>query len=67
VLRGFAVMRVPHTFVAETDTSQLAPSSPEFPAPGWGHRGARLRPFVARAGRVDDSEAVVLAVPPTRP
>ena len=55
---------VPHTFVAEIDSSQLAPLSTEFPSPAWGHRGARLRIFVALAGRVDDFEAVVLAVPP---
>jgi hypothetical protein len=58
---------VPHTFVAEIDCSQLAPLSTEFPAPAWGHQGARLRIFAALAGRVDDFAAVVLPVPPGVP
>jgi Domain of unknown function (DUF1963) len=58
---------VPHTFVAEIDASQLAPLSTEFLSPAWDHAGARLRIFVALAGRVDDFEAVVLACPPDAP
>lgn len=59
---------IPHTFVAQIDTSALPPVVSEFPLPEWGHGGALVRIFAPLDARIPEPyPAVALACPPDAP